>query len=79
MIKKAYQERKSFVIQMEEEEHKINMQILKRKLELEDLNIKKIKREMEIQEIEAERRLKLLDAQLVRSSMHEIAFDIPNN
>lgn len=65
-------DRRSFVIQMEEEEHLLNMQILKRKLEFEDLRIAKMKKEIEIQDSEASKRMELLDAQIARSSLHEI-------
>ncbi|OXA58695.1 myb/SANT-like DNA-binding domain-containing protein 3 [Folsomia candida] len=73
-------DKRSFVIQMEEEEHTINMQILKQKQQYEELKIKKLKREMELMELESHKKLKLLDLQIAATNpVQHFVITAPDN
>lgn len=65
---------------MEEEEHTINMQILKQKQQYEELKIKKLKREMELMELESHKKLKLLDLQIAATNpVQHFVITAPDN
>lgn len=72
-------DRRSFVVQMEEEEHVLNMQILKRRLDYEDLKVKKMNRELELTEKESALKVRLLEAQISSTAPREFIFSARQN